>query len=84
MIFADSGAGTWEGLDRTLGLLTAPGLVVFDDMTPATWHFERHEALNAEVRRALIAHPDLVVAELAFGNGVIVAAKRASGPSSEP
>lgn len=34
LIFADSGAGKWQGLDRTLGALQPGGLLVMDDMTP--------------------------------------------------
>ncbi len=76
LIFADSGAGKWDGRDSTLAALKPGGVLLMDDMTPPKWHFDKHEQLNAEVRNSLMTHPDFICAELAVATGILVATKR--------
>jgi Methyltransferase domain len=76
LIFADSGAGKWDGRDATLAAVKPGGILLMDDMTPPKWHFDKHEQLNAEVRTSLATHPDFVCVELAVATGIIVATKR--------
>lgn len=76
LIFADSGAGKWDGRDLTLAAVKPGGVLLMDDMTPPKWHFDKHEQLNAEVRMSLTTHPDFVCVELAIATGIIIATKR--------
>jgi predicted O-methyltransferase YrrM len=75
-IFADSQGGKWEGLDRTIAAVRPGGMLLVDDMTPPTWIDDAHRAHTARVRATLLAHPDLVAAELAEASGMILAARR--------
>jgi predicted O-methyltransferase YrrM len=76
LIFADSGAGKWDGRDSTLAAVKPGGILLMDDMTPPKWHFDKHEQLNAEVRISLSTHPEFVCAELAVATGILVATRR--------
>jgi demethylmenaquinone methyltransferase/2-methoxy-6-polyprenyl-1,4-benzoquinol methylase len=78
LLFADSGAGKWQGLDVTLGLVKPGGLLVMDDMTPERWAFPEQESLNREVVRRLRSDPTFAVAELPFSSGVLLAVHRAT------
>lgn len=76
LLFADSGAGKWEGLDVTLGLVRPGGLLVMDDMTPARWNFPEQESLNRKVVATLEGDARFGVAELGFASGVLLATRR--------
>ena len=76
LIFADSGAGKWDGRDSTLAAVKPGGVLLMDDMMPPQWHFDKHEQLNAEVRTSLTTHPDFVCAELAVATGILVATRK--------
>jgi len=76
LIFADSGAGKWDGRDLTLAAVKPGGVLLMDDMTPPKWHFDKHEQLNAEVRTSLFNHPEFVCAELEAATGIIVATRK--------
>jgi len=54
-------------------------VLVVDDMDPATHAVDGLAEAIAAVRTELQAHPDLIVAELAFASGVIVATRRRAG-----
>jgi demethylmenaquinone methyltransferase/2-methoxy-6-polyprenyl-1,4-benzoquinol methylase len=76
LIFADAPGGKIRKLGRTLEALRPGGVLLVDDMDLA-----RHEDTGlrealARVRERLLAHPELVTAELAFSTGVMVAVKR--------
>lgn len=76
LIFADSGAGKWDGRDATLAAVKPGGILLMDDMTPPHWHFDKHQQLNEEVRTSLFSHPEFVCVELEVATGIIVATKK--------
>lgn len=81
LIFADAQGGKTEGLDLTLAALTAGGQLLVDDM------FEQpdnpvHRAVwpaIQRVRQQLLDEPALVVAELDYGTGMVLASRRPTG-----
>lgn len=78
LIFADAPGGKLSGLSDSIAALRPGGILVLDDMD-----LSRHDdpallAALASVREAVLAHPELVVAELAAASGVILAARRAA------
>ena len=75
LIFADAPGGKTTGLDDTVSALRPGGILVVDDMD-----LSRHDDPDlrrqlAEVRRRLHADTRLVVAELAYSSGVILAVR---------
>ena len=76
LIFADAQGGKWEGLERTIAAVRPGGLLLVDDMTPPTWLNDAHRMHTARVRDTLLAHPELIAAELAEASGMILAARR--------
>jgi predicted O-methyltransferase YrrM len=75
LVFADAPAGKWEGLDQSVAALRPHGLLVVDDMTPQPGWTAGHRAATGEVRRALLADPALISAELPVGSGVILSVR---------
>jgi predicted O-methyltransferase YrrM len=77
LIFADTWPGKFDHLEDALNLLQPGGLYVIDDLLPQpTWpqgHAPKVPNLIAELAR----NPRLVLCELAWSSGIIVAAKRA-------
>lgn len=84
LVFADAVAGKWYGLDLTIAALAPGGVLVVDDMAPARWTSGEHEARTAAVRAALMADARLVVVELVWASGVIVATRRARPAQPAP
>lgn len=76
LVFADAPGGKLERLDATIGALAPRGVLVVDDMDPALHVDDGLGGAIAGVRECLVTHPDLVVADLAFGSGVVVATRR--------
>jgi demethylmenaquinone methyltransferase/2-methoxy-6-polyprenyl-1,4-benzoquinol methylase len=72
LVFADAQGGKWEGLDRTVGVLRAGGVLVVDDMRPQQWWTDAQRSKQEMVRRTLLAHPGLDSIELDVGSGVIL------------
>jgi predicted O-methyltransferase YrrM/GNAT superfamily N-acetyltransferase len=79
LVFADATAGKWYGLDVTIEALAPGGLLVVDDMTPASWADEEHKRKTAEVRTRLLAHEQLAAVELPVASGMIVATRSFAG-----
>ncbi|HEX3453283.1 MAG TPA: class I SAM-dependent methyltransferase [Gaiellaceae bacterium] len=80
LVFADAQGGKTEGLDRTIAALAPGGVLVVDDME-LTRHGDDGLALViGAVRDALVGHPDLVVAELGYSSGVVLATRRRDRP----
>lgn len=80
LIFADAQGGKWEGLERTIAAVRPGGILLVDDMTPHTWIDDAHRRHTARVRETLLAHAELVAAELAEASGMILAARRIGQP----
>jgi demethylmenaquinone methyltransferase/2-methoxy-6-polyprenyl-1,4-benzoquinol methylase len=78
LVFADSEGGKWEGLGATIAALRPGGLLLVDDMTPAGWASDHHRLKTEEVRTRLLAHPQLVAAEMAHGTGIVLCTRRPS------
>ncbi|PHY22448.1 O-methyltransferase [Caulobacter sp. BP25] len=76
MIFADAWPGKYEGLDETLALLKRGGLYVIDDMTPQLNWPEGHQANVDDLVARLESRADLVVTQLAWASGLVLAAVR--------
>jgi predicted O-methyltransferase YrrM len=77
LIFADTWPGKYRLLDDALAHLAVGGLYVIDDMLPQPNWPPGHE-LKADALLALLhERPDLVVTELAWSTGLVLAVKRA-------
>jgi predicted O-methyltransferase YrrM len=76
MIFADAWPGKYEGLDETLALLKRGGLYVIDDMSPQPNWPEGHQGDVDSLLARLQARTDLVVTQLAWASGLVLAAVR--------
>lgn len=76
LIFADAPNGKWRGLDQTIAALGPSGMLVVDDMTPMPDWTDDHQAMQSQVRQALVTAPDLISVELAHGSGVILSTRR--------
>lgn len=78
LIFADAQGGKWEGLDRTVAALEPGGLLVVDDMRHPTVQIvaDQVEKTN-RVRATLLADPRLLVVELDWASGVMLARRLA-------
>jgi demethylmenaquinone methyltransferase/2-methoxy-6-polyprenyl-1,4-benzoquinol methylase len=75
LIFADTLAGKWEGLDDTLEALSPGGVLLVDDMTPPIMS-EIQRTRTIEVRNRLLTDPSLVAVEMRWSSGIIVCARR--------
>lgn len=76
LIFADAPDGKWHGLDQTIAALGPSGMLVVDDMTPMPDWTGDHQAMQSQVRQALLTAPELITVELAHGSGVILSTRR--------
>ncbi len=75
LIFADSPAGKYRDLDKTIELLGDGGMLVFDDMRIcADWRAGRVERVQ-RLRANLLTYPALRIAELDVGSGLVLAVK---------
>jgi demethylmenaquinone methyltransferase/2-methoxy-6-polyprenyl-1,4-benzoquinol methylase len=75
LVFADAPGGKLVGLDTSIGALAPGGVLIVDDMDLALHETTGFAEAIAGVRDALLAHPDLVAAELPFGSGVVLAVR---------
>jgi demethylmenaquinone methyltransferase/2-methoxy-6-polyprenyl-1,4-benzoquinol methylase len=76
LIFPDAPGGKIFKLRKTISTLRPGGFLLVDDMDlTAHGDPELRDGL-ASVRDRLVAHPELVCADLPFASGVIVASKR--------
>lgn len=86
LIFADAEGGKWYGLDVTLSSLEPAGMLVLDDLEPQEWKSEpeknAHRQKMDEIRDRLYNDPELVVTELSFGSGLLLAVRRGGEPES--
>lgn len=84
LIFADAEGGKWYGLDITLSALNLCGMSVLDDCEPQNWKSEAdkevHRQKIEEIRAHLYGDPELVVTELNYATGVLLAVRR-GGPA---
>lgn len=80
LIFADAEGGKWYGLDITVSALNLGGMLVLDDCEPQAWKSEAEKEVHRqkihEIRGRLNGNPELVVAELSYATGVLLAACR--------
>ncbi len=75
LIFADAPGGKLHGLEHTVNALTPGGVLLVDDMDPALHGDDGYRAPLLQVRDTLVAHPDLVTAELDYSSGAIVSVR---------
>lgn len=80
LIFADAEGGKWYGLDLTVSALSPGGMLVLDDCEPQDWKSEAEKEVHRqkihEIRDHLYGNPELVVTELSYATGVLLAARR--------
>jgi demethylmenaquinone methyltransferase/2-methoxy-6-polyprenyl-1,4-benzoquinol methylase len=76
LVFADAPGGKWERLDLTLAAVRVGGRVLVDDMTPQPGWPSEQRVKQAAVRGAILSDPRFTAAEMAWGGGVILAARR--------
>jgi demethylmenaquinone methyltransferase/2-methoxy-6-polyprenyl-1,4-benzoquinol methylase len=82
LVFADAPGGKLDGLRHTVEALGPGGLLVVDDMDAATHTDDGLAGTITDVRAELLAQPDLVVAELEYASGVMVATRRRAAAES--
>jgi demethylmenaquinone methyltransferase/2-methoxy-6-polyprenyl-1,4-benzoquinol methylase len=75
LIFADTLAAKWDGLDDTIEALMPGGMLLVDDMTPPLMS-EMHRKKTIEVRNRLLGDPRLVAVEIRWSSGIIVCGRR--------
>lgn len=75
LIFADTWPGKFYDLDLTLSLLKPSGFYVIDDLLPQSNWPEGHAEKVAELIRVLTARSDLVVCQMAWSSGLLLAVK---------
>lgn len=75
LIFADTWPGKFWDLDTALALLKPSGFYVIDDLLPQPNWPEGHAPKVAELIRALSARSDLVVCQMAWSSGLLLAVK---------
>jgi demethylmenaquinone methyltransferase/2-methoxy-6-polyprenyl-1,4-benzoquinol methylase len=75
LVFADAQGGKWTGLDVTIAALRPGGHLLVDDMTPPFYADDHHERKTAEVRAALLGHPELVSVALAWSTGLVLSTR---------
>jgi demethylmenaquinone methyltransferase/2-methoxy-6-polyprenyl-1,4-benzoquinol methylase len=76
LVFADAPGGKWERLDLTLAAVGVGGRVLVDDMTPQPEWPPEQRVQQAAVCRSLVSDPRFTAVEMAWGGGVILAARR--------
>jgi demethylmenaquinone methyltransferase/2-methoxy-6-polyprenyl-1,4-benzoquinol methylase len=76
LVFADAPGGKLDGLDATITALAPGGVLVVDDMDVAVHHDDGLADAIVAVRDALVASHRLLVAELPYSSGVVVATRR--------
>lgn len=76
LVFADAQGGKWEGLADTIRSLRPGGILLVDDMTPATFMNDEHRDKTAEVRLHLLSSAEVTSVEIAWSTGVILATRR--------
>jgi demethylmenaquinone methyltransferase/2-methoxy-6-polyprenyl-1,4-benzoquinol methylase len=79
LVFADAQGGKWERLDLTIGAVQLGGMLIVDDMTPASWESDEHRVKTIEVRERLLTDPSLTTVELSYASGVILCARNPAG-----
>ena len=72
LVFADAPGGKLTNLEGTIGALQPGGILVVDDMDLSRQEDPDIIAALATVRERLVGHPELVVAELEAGSGIIL------------
>jgi predicted O-methyltransferase YrrM len=77
LIFADTWPGKFDHLEDALNLLRPGGLYVIDDLLPQPTWPQGHAPKVPNLITELARNPRLVLCELAWSSGIIVAAKRA-------
>ena len=86
LIFADAEGGKWYGLDLTLAALNLGAMLVLDDLVPQDWKSDiekqAHRQKMDDIRRHVHAKPDLVVTELNYATGVLLAVRRGPPPDA--
>jgi demethylmenaquinone methyltransferase/2-methoxy-6-polyprenyl-1,4-benzoquinol methylase len=75
LVFADAPGGKLHKLANTIAALRPGGALVVDDMDLSSHDDPGLRDLLSVVREQLVAHPELVCAELGFSSGVILAVK---------
>ena len=76
LIFPDAPGGKLTKLRRTLDALAPRGVLLVDDMDLDRHDDEDLKAALVVVRERLLGNPELQVAELAVGSGVMLAVRR--------
>lgn len=79
LIFADTWPGKFRLLDVALDLLKPGGFYIVDDLSPQPNWPANHGASVERLVEELRGRRDLVIAELDWSTGVMVAVKRVSG-----
>lgn len=82
LIFADAWPGKFSHLDETLALLKPGGLYVIDDMLPSPNWDDGHAPVVERLMETLLARSELVLTQLDWCSGVVVAAKRSAMPTA--
>jgi predicted O-methyltransferase YrrM len=77
LIFADAWAGKYTHLDEALQLLRPGGVYVVDDMLPQPDWPEEHRRMAERLIADLRGREGLVLTELSWSTGIVVATKRA-------
>jgi len=72
LVFADAPGGKLTNLEGTIGALQPGGILLVDDMDLSRQEDPNITAALATVRERLVGHPELVVAELEAGSGIIL------------
>lgn len=76
LVFADAPGGKITGLRHTVAALAAGGVLVVDDMDLSLHGDPELRDSLARVSHQLAGDPDLVVSELPFASGVVLATRR--------
>lgn len=79
LIFADTWPGKFTHLEQALGLLAGGGFYVVDDLLPQPTWPDGHASAVEELCGELRGRAELVVAELEWSTGVLIATRR-GGP----
>ena len=72
LVFADAPGGKLTNLEGTIGALQPGGILVVDDMDLSRQEDPDIRVALTRVRKSLVGHSELVVAELEAGSGIIV------------
>lgn len=82
LVFADSTAGKWHGLELTLAAVREGGVLVLDHMEPEHWVDDEHRERTRQVRSAVLGHADFHAAELHCATGVVLATRAKTGDAA--